>query len=59
MGAFVGCFGAVIEAVGVFTGFTSEGEEVKLVTGGVLAVGADCVEVLFGHGCVGLGGGAC
>ena len=54
--AFVSCFGAVIEAVGAFAGFTAEGEEIKLVAIGVLTVGTDGFEV-FVHGGKGLGFG--
>lgn len=34
-------FGAVVGAVGLGAGLAFEGEEVELVAGGVLAVGAD------------------
>lgn len=53
-GAFVGGFGAVVEAVGTFAGFAAEREEVQLVAVGVLAVGADGFDVLV-HGGEGLG----
>ena len=53
VGAFVGGFGAVIEAVGSFAGFAAEGEEVELVAVGVLTVGADGFDV-YVHGCKGL-----
>lgn len=43
-------FGAVVEAEGVFAGFTAEGEEVELVAVGVLAVGAYSVEVFVHSG---------
>ena len=46
MCAFVRCFGAVIQAVGAFTGFAPEGKKVKLVAVGVLAVGADSFDFL-------------
>ena len=49
-------FGAVVEAECPFAGFAAEGEEVEDVAVGVLAVGADGVEV-FVHGCEGLGVG--
>ena len=54
--ALVGCFGSVVEAEGVFTGLAPEGQEVKLVAVGILAVGADGFEV-FVHGGVGFGVG--
>lgn len=50
MRAFVRGFGAVVEAEGVFAGFTAEGEEVELVAVGVLAVGAYSVEVFVHSG---------
>ena len=55
----MGAFGAVVEAVGVFAGFAAEGEEVELVAVGVVAMGADGVEVFVGfvHDGEGLGFG--
>lgn len=52
------CLGAVVEAVGTFTRFAAEGEEIELVTVGVLTVGTDRFEV-FVHGGEGLGLGRC
>ena len=49
-------FGAVIEAVCAFAGFTAKREEIQLVAIGVLTVGADSFEV-FVHGGKGLGFG--
>lgn len=50
------CFGAVIETVGSFAGFASEGQEVELVAEGVLTVGTDAVEVFVHCGeCLGFG----
>ena len=49
-GAFVGCFGAVVETVGSFTGFAAEREEIELVAVGVLTVGTDCFEVFVHAG---------
>ena len=37
---------SMIEAEGVFAGFASKGEEIKLITVYVLAVSTDCFEVL-------------
>lgn len=54
MCAFVGGFGAVVEAEGVLAGFAAEGEEVELVAVGVLAVGTYGFKV-FVHGGEGLG----
>lgn len=56
VGALVGGFGAVVEAVGCFAGFAAEGEEVELVAVGVLAVGADGFD-FFVHGGEGWGVG--
>ena len=53
MGAFVGGFGAVVEAVGVVAGVAAEGEEVQLVAVGKVAVVADGIKVGIVHGCVG------
>lgn len=39
--AFVGCFGAVVEAEGASAGFAAEGEEVELAAVFELAVAAD------------------
>ena len=52
--AFVSCFSAVVEAVGTFTGFAAEREEIELVAVGVLAVCTDRFEV-FVHAGEGLG----
>lgn len=59
-------FGTVVETEGSFAGLAEEGEEIELVTVGVLAVGADqgCVffaRVVYDRGwefCVGEGHGA-
>ena len=54
VGAFVGGFGAVVEAEGVVAGLAVEGEEVELVAVGELAVRAEeggvGVAYLGGHG---------
>ena len=47
--AFVGGFGAVVEAEGTMAGFAAEGQEVELATVFELAVAADGFEVLVGH----------
>lgn len=48
------CFSAMVEAVGAFTGFAAEREEIELVAVGVLTVGTDRFEI-FVHGGEGLG----
>ena len=50
------CFSAVVEAVGAFAGFAAKGEEIELVTVGILTVSTDRFQV-FVHGgeCLGLG----
>ena len=45
----MGRFGAVVEAEGVVAGVAAEGEEVKLVAVGELAVSADGFEVVVRH----------
>lgn len=47
--ALVSRFGAVVEAEGVVAGVAAEGEEVKLVAVGELAVSADGFEVVVMH----------
>jgi len=49
VGALVGRFGAVVEAEGMVAGVATEGEEVKLVAVGKLAVSADGFEVVVVH----------
>lgn len=47
----MGGLGAVIKTVCCPTGFAAKGKKVELVAEGVLAMGANCLDVFF-HGCV-------